>query len=61
MQRCTDCDSSPIAQLAARQRQIGFTTIFTLNEPDQGAVTPAAAAQWYKDHINPLVRLHNER
>ncbi|KAJ7355877.1 hypothetical protein DFH08DRAFT_853801 [Mycena albidolilacea] len=54
MQRCTDCDSSPIAQLAARQQQLGFTTIFTLNEPDQGAVTPAAAAQWYKDHINPL-------
>ncbi|KAJ7801325.1 hypothetical protein B0H14DRAFT_2895905 [Mycena olivaceomarginata] len=54
MQRCTDCDSSPIAQLAARQKQLGFSTIFTLNEPDQGAVTPAAAAQWYKDHINPL-------
>ncbi|KAJ7670875.1 glycosyl hydrolase catalytic core-domain-containing protein [Mycena polygramma] len=34
MQRCLDCDSSPISQLAARQQQLKFSTIFTLNEPD---------------------------
>jgi hypothetical protein len=47
MQRCADCDSSPIAQLAARQQQLGFRTIFTLNEPDQNRITPATAAQWF--------------
>ncbi|KAF8194052.1 hypothetical protein K438DRAFT_1969345 [Mycena galopus ATCC 62051] len=56
MQRCTDCDSSPIADLAARQQQLGFATLFTLNEPDQAQppITPQAAAQWYLDHINPF-------
>ncbi|KAJ7878967.1 hypothetical protein B0H14DRAFT_3435206 [Mycena olivaceomarginata] len=47
MQRCADCDSSPIAQLAARQQQLGFNTIFTLNEPNQNRITPATAAQWF--------------
>ncbi|KAK7038244.1 Glyco-hydro-cc domain-containing protein [Favolaschia claudopus] len=54
MQRCLDCDSSPISQLAARQRQIGFVTIFTLNEPDQNGISPSQAASWYKTNINPL-------
>ncbi|KAM5545388.1 hypothetical protein V8D89_001001 [Ganoderma adspersum] len=34
MQRCLACDSSPISQLAARQKQQGWTTVFSLNEPD---------------------------
>ncbi|KAJ7834425.1 hypothetical protein B0H13DRAFT_1639617 [Mycena leptocephala] len=54
MQRCTDCSSSPINQLAARQQQLGFATIFTLNEPDQSGISPGDAANWYKQHINPL-------
>ncbi|KAJ6468508.1 hypothetical protein C8R47DRAFT_989937 [Mycena vitilis] len=54
MQRCMDCDSSPIASLAARQQQLGFATVFTLNEPDVNGITPAAAASWYIQHINPL-------
>ncbi|KAJ7685673.1 hypothetical protein DFH06DRAFT_967974 [Mycena polygramma] len=54
MQRCTDCDSSPISQLAARQKQIGFTTVFTLNEPDQNGISPQQAASWYIQNINPL-------
>ncbi|KAF7332429.1 Glyco-hydro-cc domain-containing protein [Mycena kentingensis (nom. inval.)] len=54
MQRCMDCDSSPIGQLAARQKQVGFATVFTLNEPDINGITPAAAAEWYIQHINPL-------
>ncbi|KAJ7855622.1 hypothetical protein B0H14DRAFT_3645843 [Mycena olivaceomarginata] len=54
MQRCTDCISSPISQLAARQQQLGFTTVFTLNEPDLNGISPQQAADWYKQHINPL-------
>ncbi|KAJ7738136.1 hypothetical protein B0H16DRAFT_1379354 [Mycena metata] len=54
MQRCLDCDSSPIAQLATRQKQLGFSTLFTLNEPDINNITPQQAADWYKQNINPL-------
>ncbi|KAF7354049.1 Glyco-hydro-cc domain-containing protein [Mycena venus] len=54
MQRCLDCDSSPISQLAARQQQNGFSTLFTLNEPDINGITPQQAADWYKQNINPL-------
>ncbi|KAF8205540.1 hypothetical protein K438DRAFT_1756915 [Mycena galopus ATCC 62051] len=57
MQRCKDCDSSPINQLAARQKSVGFSTVFTLNEPDapgSGFVSPSDAATWYKQNINPL-------
>jgi len=54
MQRCLDCDSSPIAQLATRQKQLGFSTLFTLNEPDINGITPQQAADWYKQNINPL-------
>ncbi|KAF8209573.1 glycosyl hydrolase catalytic core-domain-containing protein [Mycena galopus ATCC 62051] len=54
MQRCMNCDSSPISQLAARQRQLKFTTVFTLNEPDVNGISPQQAANWYKQHINPL-------
>ncbi|KAJ7503628.1 hypothetical protein B0H11DRAFT_1983624 [Mycena galericulata] len=54
MQRCLDCDSSPIADLAARQKQNGFSTLFTLNEPDINGITPAQAAAWYIQNINPL-------
>jgi hypothetical protein len=49
-----DCQSSPIAQLAARQKAQGFQTIFTLNEPDINGITPPQAAAWYKQNINPL-------
>jgi hypothetical protein len=56
MQRCLDCDSSPIWQLPARQQDLGFATIFTLNEPDLNGINPWQAADWYKQHINPLVR-----
>ncbi|KAJ7747110.1 hypothetical protein DFH07DRAFT_1037235 [Mycena maculata] len=54
MQRCTDCSSSPIADLATRQQQLGFVTVFTLNEPDVNGITPAEAAAWYIEYINPL-------
>ncbi|KAJ6490760.1 hypothetical protein C8R47DRAFT_976998 [Mycena vitilis] len=54
MQRCLDCDSSPISQLATRQRQVGFATVFTLNEPDVNGISPQQAASWYKTNINPL-------
>ncbi|KAJ6466172.1 hypothetical protein C8R47DRAFT_1056593 [Mycena vitilis] len=54
MQRCLDCNSSPIGQLAARQKQLGFATLFTLNEPDINGISPQQAADWYKAHINPL-------
>ncbi|KAJ7447571.1 hypothetical protein B0H11DRAFT_2335431 [Mycena galericulata] len=54
MQRCLDCSSSPIADLAARQQQLGFATVFTLNEPDINGITPAQAASWYIEYINPL-------
>ncbi|KAJ7133297.1 hypothetical protein C8R44DRAFT_697902 [Mycena epipterygia] len=54
MQRCLDCDSSPIADLASRQQQQGFSTLFTLNEPDINGITPQQAATWYIQNINPL-------
>ncbi|KAI1792744.1 hypothetical protein LXA43DRAFT_313362 [Ganoderma leucocontextum] len=54
MQRCLDCDSSPINQLAARQKQQKWTTVFTLNEPDASGISPSQAASWYKQNINPL-------
>ncbi|KAJ7447581.1 hypothetical protein B0H11DRAFT_1744793 [Mycena galericulata] len=54
MQRCLDCSSSPIADLAARQRQLGFSTVFTLNEPDINGISPSQAASWYIQNINPL-------
>jgi len=54
MQRCLDCDSSPISQLAARQKELGFSTLFTLNEPDINGISPQTAAQWYKENINPM-------
>ncbi|KAJ7103202.1 hypothetical protein B0H15DRAFT_199803 [Mycena belliarum] len=54
MQRCLDCDSSPISQLAARQKQVGFSTLFTLNEPDINGISPGQAAAWYKQNINPM-------
>ncbi|KAK7060758.1 hypothetical protein VNI00_000490 [Paramarasmius palmivorus] len=58
MQGCKDCASSPVSQLAARQRQYGWATVFSLNEPDMpgspNAMSPSAAASWYKQWINPL-------
>ncbi|KAF7299348.1 Glyco-hydro-cc domain-containing protein [Mycena indigotica] len=54
MQRCMDCDSSPINQLAARQSQSRFATLFTLNEPDLNGISPQTAAAWYKQYINPF-------
>ncbi|TRM56147.1 hypothetical protein BD626DRAFT_538740 [Schizophyllum amplum] len=54
MQRCTDCDSSPIGELAARQAAQGWATVFTLNEPDLNGIGAADAASWYQAHINPL-------
>ncbi|KAF7296499.1 Glyco-hydro-cc domain-containing protein [Mycena chlorophos] len=53
-QRCMDCDSSPIADLQARQKQLGFATLFTLNEPDINGISPQTAASWYIQNINPL-------
>ncbi|THU85829.1 hypothetical protein K435DRAFT_868898 [Dendrothele bispora CBS 962.96] len=53
-QRCMDCDSSPVAQLRARQAQQGWATVFSLNEPDQAGISPSAAADWYVQWINPL-------
>ncbi|CAE6440330.1 unnamed protein product [Rhizoctonia solani] len=54
MQRCMDCDSSPISQLKARAAQQGWNTIFTLNEPDISGISPETAANWYIQHLNPL-------
>ncbi|KAK7036154.1 Glyco-hydro-cc domain-containing protein [Favolaschia claudopus] len=54
MQRCLDCDSSPIGQLAQRQKELGFSTLFTLNEPDINGISPGEAAAWYKQNINPM-------
>ncbi|EIW84822.1 hypothetical protein CONPUDRAFT_79587 [Coniophora puteana RWD-64-598 SS2] len=54
MQRCTDCDSSPIAQLASRQSAQGWATLFTLNEPDTGMISPGDAATWYINNINAI-------
>jgi len=56
MQRCMDCDSSPINQLQTRFQQQRWATVFSLNEPDGTAnfVSPGTAAAWYKQNINPL-------
>ncbi|QRW18084.1 glycoside hydrolase family 128 protein [Rhizoctonia solani] len=54
MQRCMDCESSPIAQLQTRAAQQGWNTVLTLNEPDINNITPATAAAWYIQYINPL-------
>ncbi|KZP04913.1 glycoside hydrolase family 128 protein [Athelia psychrophila] len=61
MQRCTDCPSSPIASLASLQSAQGWSTVFTLNEPDLSVadgnsayVSPSDAASWYQKNINSL-------
>ncbi|EIM83901.1 uncharacterized protein STEHIDRAFT_100928 [Stereum hirsutum FP-91666 SS1] len=54
MQRCTDCDSSPIADLASRQADQGWNTVFTLNEPDMNSISASDAASWYIEYISPL-------
>ncbi|KAK0234091.1 hypothetical protein IW262DRAFT_132229 [Armillaria fumosa] len=56
MQGCSDCDSSPISQLASRQAAQNWATVFTLNEPDisEPSISPSDAASWYITHINPL-------
>ncbi|KAF7984142.1 hypothetical protein HWV62_16790 [Athelia sp. TMB] len=54
MQRCLDCSSSPIADLASRHAAQGWATVFTLNEPDINGISPSQAASWYKQYINPL-------
>jgi len=54
MQRCLDCDSSPINQLASRQAAQRWATVFSLNEPDINGISPGQAASWYKQNINPL-------
>ncbi|TFK47667.1 hypothetical protein OE88DRAFT_1636462 [Heliocybe sulcata] len=53
-QRCMDCDSSPVAQLASRVSSGGWNTVFSLNEPDLNGISPTDAAAWYKQYINPL-------
>ncbi|PBK76467.1 hypothetical protein ARMSODRAFT_226827 [Armillaria solidipes] len=54
MQRCMDCDSSPIAQLASRHAAQGWATVFSLNEPDINGISASDAAAWYITYINPL-------
>ncbi|KAF8602585.1 hypothetical protein BDV93DRAFT_557361 [Ceratobasidium sp. AG-I] len=54
MQRCLDCDSSPIAQLQTRAAQQGWNTVFSLNEPDLNGISAQTAADWYVAYINPL-------
>ncbi|KAH0839499.1 hypothetical protein J3R83DRAFT_333 [Lanmaoa asiatica] len=54
MQRCTDCSSSPIADLSSRSKAQGWATVFTLNEPDINGITASQAAAWYIKYINPL-------
>ncbi|KAI0036312.1 endo-beta-1,3-glucanase [Vararia minispora EC-137] len=58
MQGCIDCASSPVAELASRQAQYGWATVFSANEPDNPSspahMTPAQAATWYIQYINPL-------
>ncbi|CUA67338.1 hypothetical protein RSOLAG22IIIB_13398 [Rhizoctonia solani] len=54
MQRCMDCDSSPISQLKTRAEQQGWNTVLTLNEPDINGISAPTAAQWYIQHINQL-------
>jgi hypothetical protein len=55
-QRCLDCPSSPVSELHARSIDQGWTTVFTLNEPDLpvGGVSAADAAEWYIQWVNPL-------
>ena len=55
MQRCLDCPSSPIADLASRQAAQKWATVFSLNEPDINGISPAQAAAFHKQYINPLV------
>ncbi|KAG8735885.1 hypothetical protein FRC10_010035 [Ceratobasidium sp. 414] len=54
MQRCMDCDSSPISQLQTRAAQQGWNTVLSLNEPDINGISAATAANWYIQYINPL-------
>jgi hypothetical protein len=54
MQRCTDCESSPIGELGARASQQGWTDLFTLNEPDLNGISPGDAANWYMANINSI-------
>ncbi|KAJ3712477.1 endo-beta-1,3-glucanase [Lentinula raphanica] len=54
MQATKDSASSPVAELASRQAQQGWATVFSLNEPDINGITPADAASWYIEWINPL-------
>ncbi|KAF7983942.1 hypothetical protein HWV62_18350 [Athelia sp. TMB] len=54
MQRCLDCSSSPIAELASRHAAQGWATVFTLNEPDINGISPSQAASWYIQYVNPL-------
>jgi hypothetical protein len=54
MQRCMDCDSSPISQLATRAAQQGWNTVLSLNEPDINGISASTAANWYIQYINPL-------
>ncbi|KAJ3866142.1 endo-beta-1,3-glucanase [Lentinula novae-zelandiae] len=54
MQGTMDSDSSPVAQLATRQAQQGWATVFSLNEPDINGISPAEAASWYIEWVNPL-------
>ena len=54
MQRCLDCESSPIAELQMRAAQQGWNTVFSLNEPDLNGISAQTAADWYVAHINPL-------
>ncbi|KAJ7633567.1 hypothetical protein DFH06DRAFT_1272404 [Mycena polygramma] len=42
MQRCMD----------SAARDLGFATVFTLNEPDVNGITPSAAASWYIQHYS---------
>ncbi|KAF7358906.1 Glyco-hydro-cc domain-containing protein [Mycena sanguinolenta] len=35
-------------------QQNGFSTLFTLNEPDINGITPQQAAAWYIQNINPI-------
>lgn len=53
-QRCMDCSSSPVADLANRVSSGGWNTVFSLNEPDLAGISPTDAAAWYKQYINPL-------
>ncbi|KAG8686821.1 hypothetical protein FRC08_012311 [Ceratobasidium sp. 394] len=54
MQRCMDCDSSPISQLQTRAAQQGWNTVLSLNEPDINGISAGTAANWYIQYINPL-------